>query len=1273
MTSHRDPLQATRANLHIAYAYGTGFGVAQSLQTFRNIVNKCASEKLQIALPLAECLRDSKRLLNEEKSVKCYNFFVRKFLKQLMPIPQLELRNGNSTYGELENASRIAVQALGSSVTSTPMFAVYYKMTHEIPFGAPVNERLPTSGETALAMACRLGDYQAAINLLDRGADPSIRDLNGCLPLHWLCMFDDMHIETVASRLTQDWGLQYINCKSTAPTIPDPQYPLILHGTALAFATTICSTQAVKTLLTLGADAACGFVDHDPDWGDRSAITLAVSLQLVDMFRLLWSTLPPNLEGSLLCALPKCSIIERYVIHGENYHSARQDMVSLLHKNKIYFNQSTAVRKYAPIEAAVDVMDLDTAETVLKTYYDSQQDAKNHLFLVCINIACRGTLGWQECTSLLDFAVSQGGNINAIFEDDRDAECRAVDILIHRRQGKLLQHWLLEKRPQLTEISGARSSLYPLYDMIENGLSSTVLVEALLLRGADPNYIKPESGHTPLHLAVIKNFPGEVQTLLKYEANPLHLNHLGRSAFYLAISCGNVPMVQEMLKYIDDVNIVNSDEQSPLFLASMIGLIDISTLLLEHGARSSFYDTPGESTALHVAAARGHQGVIQAILRSGQPVDPRDSDDLTPLHLAIESRPYTDHRAYMCAVSFLEAGADPNAYNEKSSYAVHMAFRHFRGRERLDLIKKLHENGARLDVPTSDGTTILHLAAFMRDSAMVKYLLEAGVPATLLGNKGQTPLHDCVRSRSFRIKLRNDSLPQADLEDVCFIARMLAEAGSSAPFRPNARNLSEEGVLDFEQQPKASDHAKASLKSRLSVLIQELRETRIQEYRQRQLETANNIEGYGILLFRDNHSATPFELAALRQSDREVFACLLKIHQFPPQDPKEDPQEEKGKRPISSITATPNIQSHMKVLNAGWTAAINASNWLAVREFLLQKLPVNLRELCWPHGGRLLGYAIENADDELLHLFTGDTAASSCTPILLLSQPNWPKFPPLSNEFSVDLSYLWAITSKFRPARVRDDKNGFRFFWHQKSVLLISSKTREKARKAVLQSYQKSGLIRQASANPLLEIWLKVLGMDFQTANFYLGTTSSTYELVRPLEVPDQVMRDRADINPESTKLFDATRIDTDNSQAFETLMKLIGVSSLEKRPRAWVEDAHTYTCAPGKTSIPFGLVYEVATDRRSDPRRTQRLRDMMSHYRDLVITLEDEDFMTNAIEFESSSDQNWFLAARSTLRRVWIWIEQLYAIELQKPSTGNETINVKDNTTPSIVVTPPN
>ena len=221
---------------------------------------------------------------------------------------------------------------------------MHYQLTHQIPYGILVNEQHTITGETALATACRIGDFQATFNLLDRGANPSILDHSGCLPLHWLCMFDDDHVDAVALRLTQDWAIQHINFKSSTPRVPDDQFPLVFHGTALMFAVATCSTQAVKTLLALGADPMCGFAEEDPEWGDRSALTSATCLHLVDKLHLFGRVLRQNWEvysvATLTCALTKSSIIERYLIHGQQYRLAMKGMVSFFRDTMGTFGES---------------------------------------------------------------------------------------------------------------------------------------------------------------------------------------------------------------------------------------------------------------------------------------------------------------------------------------------------------------------------------------------------------------------------------------------------------------------------------------------------------------------------------------------------------------------------------------------------------------------------------------------------------------------------------------------------------------------------------------------------------------------------------------------------------------------------------------------------------------------------------------------------------------------------------------------------------------------
>ena len=1244
IVTHKDPVQASRAKLHVAYAYATGFGIEQNLTAFRISVKKCAANGLQIVTSLQELFTQPEWLHSGRDSLSCYTFFIQSLLKRLVPAPKLDSVDVELSYESLEIAASKAAQALGAAVIPASTFAVHYNLTHQIPYGTLVNEQHPTTGETALAIACRLGDYQATLNLLDRGADPSIRDHCGCLPLHWLCMFEDRHIEFVALRLTQNWGLQNINCKSTTPWVPDLQCPVVLHGTALAFAVTMCSSRAVKALLAAGADPLCGFANLDTDWGDRSAITIAVCLHLVDILCLLWpdqtSPLPPTVV-SLPCALPNSSCIERYLIHGARRHSAMKEMIQFLGKALSYYINYEIV-SYAPMEAAVAVLDLDIAENLLWLYYNSHQEAKNQLFRVCINMACKGTLDWKDSTSLLDFAL-QFCNINACFVPDG----RAIDILIERRQGKLLQDWLIRKKPEMSQLVTDRS-FSPVYDMIDNGLSNVVPIESLLLRGAYPNIVKPERGHTALHLAIERHLVDDVRTLLKHGANPLIVDETGTSAFHLAVHSGNIVLLKEILPFVQDVNVLGNDDKSALYAAARLNLTEVVTLLLQYGARSRVAEDP--QTPLHVAAASGHIGPLIPIIKSGQNVDLRNGDDITPLLLAIQSLSCPGNQGYLCVTALLDAGASPNAHGQNLEWPVHMVFRHSSGRERLDLIHKLHEFGADLDVCRSDGTSLLHLAAFMRDISMVQYLLNAGVSPSLRGNHDQTPLHDCVRSIPTQ---SNGVVSYSDVSITCRVVIRLADAGRKTPFKPHARqdaSARAEGAQGFDRSPGTQgDSVPENVRTKGEGLLKKWHEQRAAENRKEIALKENRIVGHGVTLFRDATNRTALELAALRTTDQDVLKVLLQFH-------REYVVEQSGTENMAIQDGEPigpdvdNGREHLKVIDAAWRAAVGAENWPAVLQFLTQNVPLILTPLRWPHGGRLLEYVIGRNDPSLLKLFMGDDVPMDCSQALPTHRADWPKFPNLSREFGVDLYYLWKVTREVRRDRVLGDdekaycKRASRggdadvFAWEKCATITIDSKGWAKARKKVFLSYKDPQAPGGApcSDHPLRQMWMHVQAMDFQTSNFYFGTGLHAPSIKSsPKWWSDkQHLRSLGNGNKHQSRL-----------------LELVGISFLHARQSpAWNPEARGHNpCFPGTTSIPIALVHDVAADGAFNAHRARRLCDMVHDYRDLVSVIGSPGFVANVIEFESMEDREWYEETTRCFQDVLRWLKELYEFELEK------------------------
>lgn len=1171
MASHKDPVQAARATLHVAFAYAIGLGVKQNLLTFKTLVQKSANE----GLPIAKAMRNlisNPHWLGENDFKDYYTSFIQKTLREFIVKPRLESTNEIS-YETLETASYNAAQATGSPPIPPPILAVFFNLTQEIPLTARINDKDPTTGETALATACKLGDCDAAQNLLNRGADPSIRANDGCLPLHWLFMFEREKVGLLAANLTQEWYSQHIDCKTFSPRILDAQFPLMLHGTPLAFAVTTCSEEAVQALLIQGADPTSGFEKRDPDWGDWSPLTIAACLHLDGIFNILWeATLRLHRRNlphvttllSLPHAMSCASTVERLLIHGQRYQAATVNTAESLRVVQQNIELGPDIDVWAPLEAAVHVMDLAVAEVLVHVYFRYHQDARDQLFRICLELACRGTLDWSETLSILEFALAQECDINAVFRNGR-----AIDIVIAHQNEKVL-HWLLKKRPDLNGLRNARSNLSftPLYSMIENGFSKKVPIEVLLVGGADPNSLSPAGNETALHLAIRCEMLKEVEPLLAHQANPLVMNSEGITGFFAAVNSKNIRLVQLMLPSIRDINVLDRGKTSALSLAVGLDLPDIVALLLQNGAISESSDP----TAVHTAASSGNLKSLEVLIRAGvdlnleDKAESRDPDGRTPLHLAIRSSSRAPNNAYQCTMALLTAGADPNTENRDRDsvqtgngdqvgdrvrtefWPAHLIFRHFQGQQRLNLVTLLHQKGGKLDVLSNRGTTILHLAAYMGDVPMVHYLLQSGMSPALLGNHNQTPLHDCVRSE---YALKYGGHPDVFLSNICQIATMLANAGAGLPFKPYLAQASRlEDEIKDEGESNNRYNGLPKLAKRIRDGWKKMQEDRAYRKRQEQEAFANKIEGYGVVLFRDDQHLTPLDLAASRGSDDIVLQCLLQIY----------------RSSNRSATANQAVQSENKAweefVQSGWESAVRSFNWLAIRKFLTEEVSVDMNLLNWPAGLNLLQWAIERKDRCLLVLFTNELNSE------LPDHYPWPHID-ISDDFGVELNYLWnkCLDSSLDFEKAPQNKGARSIFGGLPG--LSSGQSMKEVRTHIERYHRKSNNRQYTGTSLLQEIGKFVCSMDLHTAVHYFG------------------------------------------AKYIDRFIYLVGMSPIS---RAGAVQLTPHSAAPGYTSTSLGLIYDVWSDPNFDQARLSKLWQIRDSYEEMLALAKSPGFWVKGI-----------------------------------------------------------
>ena len=248
-----------------------------------------------------------------------------------------------------------------------------------------------------------------------------------------------------------------------------------------------------------------------------------------------------------------------------------------------------------------------------------------------------------------------------------------------------------------------------LYAVSWNGTNAA---KALLAAGADPNAYAATSlntsskrptqrvGYTPLLMAVTKGEPEMVELLLDNKADPNK-----EMPLTVAVSNGDVASTKALLEHGANVETKFDDGETPLLRATRAADEEMVTLLLEHKANVDALtqrnyggeDVPG-STALMMAARKGHTGIAKLLLAQS---------------------------------------ANPNAADSSGSNPMHTAV----ARGNAPLARLLLTNGVNAETRFYDGNTCLAVAVQQRDLAMATLLLDHHADPNATNKFGHAPLH----------------------------------------------------------------------------------------------------------------------------------------------------------------------------------------------------------------------------------------------------------------------------------------------------------------------------------------------------------------------------------------------------------------------------------------------------------------------------------------------------------------------------------------------------
>ena len=264
--------------------------------------------------------------------------------------------------------------------------------------------------------------------------------------------------------------------------------------------------------------------------------------------------------------------------------------------------------------------------------------------------------------------------------------------------------------------------------------------------GADVN-ATDVSGFAPLHIAAWNNAFMMFNLLLIKKADANKADAIGRTALHIAVANDSIKCAEILIKNNrGNINTLDKQGMSPLFLAVSLDLADMAELLLRYGANVNTVRLINQrESALHRAVINNSIRMTELLLNYEADPNITTVQQATPLHWATFAKPNQEIIELL-----LTKGASPNSIDINGHSILHFAT-YFQSDKIVERILKCPSIEVNLKDKLIMKLTPLHLAAYFNLKSIAQMLITNQANVNAKDSNRETPLEYAASTDAYEV------------------------------------------------------------------------------------------------------------------------------------------------------------------------------------------------------------------------------------------------------------------------------------------------------------------------------------------------------------------------------------------------------------------------------------------------------------------------------------------------------------------------------------------